>query len=124
MTTRTPRATVTHKTRPSRWLQLKHPFRLFYFGIVFLLASLVAALLQVLLTPTAGNLPDLTSTYIWRVAEGHPAAFWSVIGVCLVFAGIGWLFDHQAAQHVSPHQSLTLARELRAASFKLGDDVA
>jgi tetratricopeptide (TPR) repeat protein len=122
--TRTKPPTSSRKSRSSRWIRLKHPFRLFYFGIIFLLVNLVAALFQVLVTPSSGSVPDLRTTYIWRVAAEHPLVFICVVAVCLVLAGIGWLFDRQAAETANAQKRLPLARDLKAASFKLGDDLA
>ena len=58
------------------------------------------------------------------MAEDHPAAFWGVVGACVVLAALGWLFRSQSDQDANPRQTLPLARDLKAAGFKLGDDVA
>jgi tetratricopeptide (TPR) repeat protein len=114
------RPTSPRKKRSRPRINLKHPFRAFYLGIVFLLANLVAAVVQALLSKS----PDLQDTFLWGLVLNHPVPSAAIAAVCVALGAIGWYVDHQTTDLVHLRQTLPLARELRATSLKLGDDVA
>jgi tetratricopeptide (TPR) repeat protein len=108
------------KNHPHPWYNLRHPFRLFY----LLLAATVAAEAIDIITNFVNN-GKPQNIWLWNFAAGKYAIiFWPSFGLVLIVAGIGWWFDTHPGNPDPTHIPLPLARDLRAVSFKMGDDVA
>ncbi len=108
------------RTRP--WYHFRHPFRLFYLLLAAIIAQVIITYVYDLTTSGHPLPPDKTS--IWLFATQNPRIFWPVAGAAILFAALGWWFDTHPSNEDPSHIPLPVAKDLRAVSFKMGDDVA
>jgi tetratricopeptide (TPR) repeat protein len=110
------------RSRSRHWYHLRHPFRLVYQAVV----AVVGAVIITLIIAVVFNQPipgiDKSPVVTWAKTNPLPSA--AIALVVLVAAGLGWWFDTHQGNEDPTHVPLPFVRDLRAVSFKMGDDVA
>jgi tetratricopeptide (TPR) repeat protein len=101
---------------------------IFYIGVAGLIVAAVQSVVSLFLTPGDKNPSqfDFTQTLIWQWATGDKTRviFWAAVVASLALAAIGWYLERRSADDEESGRQLPLAKDLRAANFKLGDDSA
>ncbi len=110
----------------------RHPIQILYAGIVFLVGSLLASAIQLLLNTNFNP----RTTILWQFGQTDPYIFWPLVAFCVVIGILGWILDraYQRHQRIQGQVAITfssesaikipLARDMPREAFKLGDNAA